>query len=317
MNLYIVCEHSGTAQRLSALLPGATVSDKPPIEPVDVLLRWGGTSGSDQATWVLNPLRAIEASRYQHHVASLLRVNRIPATAVTSATARYRVYIFDLRSFGITRRSGRAWRLVRPGRKLLERLVIPARRAMYSLGLHGGCVEIGFINQRATIVRVSAGPALGSTLSQRLARAVQQYIDERRYDPTGRTIVLGADPEFIMRSRRTGRIITANRFFPYRGPVGHDRLLAKSLGGRPLAELRPSPSTEPEQLFRNLQNGIRRAMRRTGRRVEFTAGSLPFAQFPIGGHVHFSGVSLTAHFLRALDIYLAIPLMLIDNPARS
>lgn len=318
MNVYVVCDDRGTRQRLSALLPDVTVNDTPPDHPVDLLLRWGSTAGSDQATWVLNPRHAMEASRYHHHVASVLRVNRIPVASGSAILPRYRVYVFDLRSFAITRRTSKGWRLVRPSRTLLENLVIRSRRALYALGLHGGCIELGYMGTRGPLViRVIPGPALGQSLSRRLARAIRNYMDERRYDPSGRTVVLGADPEFILRSRRTGRLVTANRFFPYRGVVGHDRLLAKSLGGRPLAELRPAPSSEPEQLFRNLERGIQRAMRRTGRRIEFTAGSLPFARFPIGGHIHFSGVALTTDFMRALDIYLAIPLLLIDNPARS
>ena len=144
-----------------------------------------------------------------------------------------------------------------------------------------------------------------------------KFIAERRDDPTGRSVILGADPEFILRRRRSGRIVAANRYFPYRGSVGHDRLYARFLRGRPLAELRPSPASEPEELFQHIRRAIRKAMARTGSRVEFTAGSLPFARFPIGGHIHFSGIPLTSNLLRALDVYLAVPLLLIDNPARS
>ena len=76
-----------------------------------------------------------------------------------------------------------------------------------------------------------------------------KFIAERRDDPTGRSVILGADPEFILRRRRSGRIVAANRYFPYRGSVGHDRLYARFLRGRPLAELRPAPASEPEELF--------------------------------------------------------------------
>lgn len=314
MNAYIVCEHSGTRQRLAELLPNVTVAETAPDHTVDLLIRWDSAEGEEYATKVLNPSYVIHAARYHHYAASAIRANRIPVASYNRAPARYRVYLFDLRSFGITRRSGRSWRLIRPGRKLLEKLVIRARRALYALGLHAGLVEM---SAGLSVVRVHVGPPLGPRLTRRLAAAIKKFIDERRHDPTGKTIVMGADPEFILRSRRTGRLIIANRYFPYRGVVGHDRLFARHLRGRPLAELRPRPSTEPEQLFQHLQSAIRRAVRRTGRRVEFRAGSLPFARFPIGGHIHFSGVSLTTDLLRALDIYMAIPLLLIDNPARS
>lgn len=318
MNAYVVCEHAATRQRLSTLLPDFTIAESPPDHPVDLLLRWGSSVGEDRATVVLNPKNAVEASRFHHHVASAVRTNRISVASFTRLPARYRVYLFDLRSFAIMRRSGRRWSLIRPSRKLRESLVIRARRALYALGLHAGCVEMSRGDGRKyVVIRVNSGPAMGRTVSARFAKALKQFIDERRYDPTGRTIVLGADPEFILRSRRTGRLVTANRFFPYRGLVGHDRLHARFLRGRPLAELRPAPSSEPEVLFRHLKRAIRRAMAKTGRRIEFTAGSLPFSRFPIGGHVHFSGIPLTTDFLRALDLYLAVPLLLIDNPARS
>lgn len=318
MNVYIVCEHAPTRQRLQEFLPDVTLSDRAPETPVDLLVRWGSWHGSDLARTVLNPRHAVEACRYHHHVVRVARANRIGALSHPRLLPRYRVYLFDMRSYAITRRVGKRWRLVRPSRTLREKLVIRARRAVYSLGLHTACVEmVAGDGGRYVVTGVQSGPALTKTLSQRFASALMKFIAERRDDPTGRTVVLGADPEFILRRRRTGRIVAANRYFPYRGSVGHDRLYARFLRGRPLAELRPAPSSEPEELFQHIRRAIRRAMAKTGSRVEFTAGSLPFARFPIGGHIHFSGIPLTSNFLRALDIYLAVPLLLIDNPARS
>lgn len=314
MSVCIVCEHKSTRQRLAQLLPDVTVAGAPPDGPVDLLLRWDTAAGTDDARCVLNPKAAVEASRYHHHVVAVARTNRVPVASYRLVAARYRVYVFDLRSFAITRRAGRRWRLVRPPQRLREKLVVRSRLVLYGLGLHAGCVEL---SPGAAVLRVYVGPPLGRLLCRRLAAAIREFLAERRHDPADRTVVLGADPEFILRSRRTKRLVTANRFFPYKGVVGYDRLFARGLRGRPLAELRPRPAGEPEELFRNLQSAVRRAIRRTGRRIEFTAGSLPFSRFPIGGHIHFSGVPLTTRLLRALDIYLAVPLLLIDDPARS
>ncbi len=318
MNVYIVCEHASTRQRLQECLPDVTLSDRAPDAPVDLLVRWGSWHGSDLARTVLNPRHAVEACRYHRHVVRVARVNRIGAVSDPRIVARYRIYLFDMRSYAITRRVGKRWRLIKPSRTLLEKLVIRARRVLYSLGLHTGCVEmVPGASGRFLVVRVHSGPVLNRTLSQRFAKALMKFIAERRDDPTGRSVILGADPEFILRRRRSGRIVAANRYFPYRGSVGHDRLYARFLRGRPLAELRPAPASEPEELFQHIRRAIRKAMARTGSRVEFTAGSLPFARFPIGGHIHFSGIPLTSNLLRALDVYLAVPLLLIDNPARS
>lgn len=318
MKAYIVCSHETTRNNLQPLLPQFHVVDKPPPERVDLLLRWGTGDGIDNAHVVLNPKKAVEASQFSHHVATALRTNRLTANVSTKAGPRYRVYMFDLRSFSIVRRVRGRWRFIRPKRRLRERLVIRSRRALYALGLTSGSVDIGITQRgRFYIQRIDSGPRLTDALSRRLAAAVTSFMDQRRYTAEGRDVVLGADPEFILRHRRTKRIVTANRFFPYRGTVGHDRLLARRLRGRPLAELRPAPSPDPHQVYRNIRNGVRRAMARTGWRIEFTAGSLPFPSFPIGGHIHFSKVSLTTKFIQALDTYLAVPLLLIDHPTRS
>lgn len=40
---------------------------------------------------------------------------------------------------------------------------------------------------------------------------------------------------------------------------------------------------------------------------------MPQPGFPLGGHLHFSGVSLNGALLRALDNYLALPLALLED----
>jgi hypothetical protein len=51
--------------------------------------------------------------------------------------------------------------------------------------------------------------------------------------------------------------------------------------------------------------------------IEWRAGSMPFDQFPVGGHIHFKGVLLSGQLLRALDNYLAVPLLLIEEPTSA
>lgn len=301
---------------MAELLEGFETSDSGLEVPADLVIRWGVSEGPERAPWVVNRATAIEKSRDWAQVASFLRANRIAASNL--AMPRFRVYLFDMRTFAVTRRVGRNWRLFRPSRKLRELLAVRCRRVLYAVGLHAGAVEVGIGRRgRLVITKVTAGPRLNAPIARRLAAAIHEYMARRRFDPSGRRVVLGADPEFILRRRSTGRLVTANRFFPYRGSVGHDRLLRRSYGGRPLAELRPAPSEDPHQLLSNLRRGMRRAISRTGRRIAFSAGSLPFAGLPIGGHIHFSNISFTTDLLWALDMYLGVPLLLLDHPVRA
>lgn len=316
MKRVFVCAHEPTRLRVAEFLEGFESSDTVPAEPVDLVIRWGITEGNAHANWVVNTRSAIERSEDWAEVAAFLRANRIGSSGQN--LPHFRIYLFDMRTFAITRRSGRGWRLFRPSRKFRELIAVRCRRVLYALGLHAGAVELGIGRRgRLVITKVSAGPRLNATIARRLAGAINEYVQARRYDPSERRVVLGADPEFILRRRSTGRLVTANRFFPYRGTVGHDRLLRRSFGGRPLAELRPAPSEDPYQLLRNLRRAMRRAILRTGRRIAFSAGSLPFASLPIGGHIHFSNISFTTDFLWALDVYLGIPLLLLDHPVRA
>ncbi|MCZ4142661.1 hypothetical protein BZG17_33240, partial [Escherichia coli] len=44
------------------------------------------------------------------------------------------------------------------------------------------------------------------------------------------------------------------------------------------------------------------------------AGSMPQRGLPLGGHVHFSGITLNGELLRTLDNYLALPLAMLQDP---
>src|SRR5690606_17843696 len=48
--------------------------------------------------------------------------------------------------------------------------------------------------------------------------------------------------------------------------------------------------------------------------IRWLAGGMPYPGYPLGGHIHFSGVHLNFKLLRALDNYLALPLVLAEDP---
>src|SRR5690606_772207 len=105
---------------------------------------------------------------------------------------------------------------------------------------------------------------------------------------------------------------------PRSGDVGCDRIWLRGDSTRsklPIAELRPKPSHNPKELVTNLYRLLIKAdnmIQHEG--VQFLAGSTPLKGYPIGGHIHFSNVDINSFLLRALDNYLALPCVLIEDP---
>ncbi|WP_423803109.1 putative amidoligase domain-containing protein, partial [Paenibacillus pseudetheri] len=82
----------------------------------------------------------------------------------------------------------------------------------------------------------------------------------------------------------------------------------------PLAELRPQPRGEPRALLAQLMSAAATADRLIAdRTLRWRAGGMPLTGWALGGHLHFSGVTLTAPLLRALDNYLALPMLLLED----
>ncbi|WP_438445742.1 putative amidoligase domain-containing protein [Gorillibacterium sp. sgz5001074] len=136
-------------------------------------------------------------------------------------------------------------------------------------------------------------------------------------DPAARRpVLLGADPEFVLR-RPDGHFVSASRYLEKEGAVGCDAVvLSRSKVIHPLAELRPKPCASPPELVRELYRTMRQAAALIGDdSLAWLAGSMPAKGLPIGGHVHVSGVWLNERLLRALDNYVALPLVLAEGQA--
>ena len=196
------------------------------------------------------------------------------------------------------KRVGRRWRHVGhwsapPVHKLRE----TARRAVYALGLHFGAVDLG--GAHGAVVRVAPDPPLDDRLARRFARAMETYVATTQEAvsasygwTTGQEVVLGADPEFILRIAAPGRTVSAARFFSRWGVVGLDRACFKRNGVLiyPLAEVRPPPSPDPLELVENLRRAFARAASAVrGHRINFRSrrhgaaplhhrGTYPFQQ---------------------------------------
>lgn len=296
----------------------------------DAVVRWGNCDGIDGgARIVFNPAKALERAQDPEYVVATFAAHGMstryykPAhTRVPPVRARYRVHVCDLRTVAVYRAVRKGYRRIRAlGTKQMQRVRETAVRAAYVLGLHIACVDVGKLSKKRFVpMAVNPTPSLtretGKLYGKAIAAAVQRRL--RRMTEPRTPLVLGADLEFIM-LRRRGGIIYASRYFPRHGRVGYDQQGSRRYrGAHPIVEVRPAPTPDPLELVDRIRTLLRRAATRAPRRgVRWEAGSLPVPSFPIGGHIHMSGIDLTTELLRALDNYVAFPVMMLENPVRA
>ncbi|MEK5446352.1 putative amidoligase domain-containing protein [Paenibacillus sp. FSL R7-0331] len=191
-----------------------------------------------------------------------------------------------------------------------------AVRALYSLGLDSGEVRLSALGGRQYAVEevipfsVATGEIPG--FYQAAAQALSAALGSEQSGRPG--LLMGMDPEFILLRESTGRVVPASRYLPLDGVAGCDAGPPGTRGTFPVAELRPQPRGEPRALLAQLMSAVRAADRLIAdRELCWRAGGMPLPGWALGGHLHFSGVTLTAPLLRALDNYLALPLMLLED----
>ncbi|MEF3302954.1 putative amidoligase domain-containing protein [Paenibacillus sp. GYB003] len=198
-----------------------------------------------------------------------------------------------------------------------------AARLLFLAGLDYGMVDIGIRpGGRPLLLAIEPFPAMEAPLAGRLAEALGRYRDaearERERDPGLPNFRMGADPEFLL-TNADGKVVPASAYLPRQGRAGCDVV---RIGGKvmyPLAELRPRPSADPLQLVGHVRQALAAASRLIPDTpgVKWLAGGMPAKGFALGGHIHLSGVSLRVPLLRALDNYLALPLVLIEDERSS
>jgi hypothetical protein len=198
--------------------------------------------------------------------------------------------------------------------KLLQRIAV---RTLYSLGLDSGEVLLRAMGNRRYVVE--GVTPLVKTSGQRLpepyrsaALALERKLALEQPDRSG--LLMGMDPEFIILRESTGRVVPASRYLPTDGVAGCDAGPPGTRGAFPVAELRPQPRGEPRALLAQLMSAAALADRLIAdRSLRWRAGGMPLTGWALGGHLHFSGVTLTAPLLRALDNYLALPMLLLED----
>ncbi|WNS44958.1 putative amidoligase domain-containing protein [Paenibacillus sp. MMS20-IR301] len=192
-----------------------------------------------------------------------------------------------------------------------------AVRTLYSLGLDSGEVELRALGGRRYAVTgiKPLMPAAGEPLPQPYRSAAQALDRALALEPPGRTgLLMGMDPEFLLLRESTGRVVPASRYLPTDGIAGCDAGPPGTYGVFPVAELRPAPRGEPRALLAQLMSAAAQADRLIAdRSLRWRAGGMPLPGWALGGHLHFSGVTLCAPLLRALDNYLALPMMLLED----
>lgn len=200
--------------------------------------------------------------------------------------------------------------------RLLRRLARTAVRAIYALGLDYGLVRIAMAPRGAMyVLGVDPFPASPPGLITKFAAQLTTHASILAAYRTGMQqsdIVLGLDAEFVLTTSQ-GELVPADRYLPAAGPAGHDVAFIGRRVMRALAELRPVPSSEPRQLFANLQRAMRIAARRIDPALNWRAGGAPLTGISLGGHLHFSGLPLTFEFMRTLDNYVTLPLSLLED----
>lgn len=205
-------------------------------------------------------------------------------------------------------------------RPLLERrLEKVAVRALYALLLEVGEVTIrAGEDGRYIVEQVSAMPDYrGEERAGSTARAIWSTLEEigrQEAAAKERQLLLGMDPEFLLFNRATGKVIPASRFLARSGEAGCDSLRYRGERRFPLAELRPRPAGDPRKVLVQLLHAFRLAERSIeDKALLWQAGGMPQRGFPLGGHIHFSGIPLTFQLLQALDNYLALPVAALED----
>ncbi|CAM3845910.1 MULTISPECIES: putative amidoligase domain-containing protein [Paenibacillus] len=200
---------------------------------------------------------------------------------------------------------------------LHRRLEKAAVRSLYTLGAEEGEVVIAARPGRRYVVeeiRIQGSPGR-AVMSAKAAPAGRYNRQSLGGTEAGEgNLLLGMDPEFIL-MKDNGEIVHASEFMQRGGLAGSDAVRFRGEVIYPLAELRPDPKAQPKELIRELQRAMREAYALiTDRTLSWRAGALPYRDFPLGGHIHFSGVPLNISLLQVLDNYLALPLALLEDP---
>ncbi|MBM7866387.1 hypothetical protein GTO89_07220 [Heliobacterium gestii] len=322
VDLLVLHPNRLSARRLADAL-GCKQAIECPVPPPEGLIRFGAASGVEGRRFTVNPRSAIANLR---DPTALYRLHRLPYGTRKGIGRTLTLHVVDGQVIALQSKDTFS-------KMERQKSLALALRALYLAGADFGAVDLAVpVRGAPRVTKVTTAPLLTVELASAYGRAIVPLIERKRRgagqggsaggssageamavggdgSPPGASapLTLGADPEFMFKHTQTGKLVPANRFFPTEGPIGCDRRKA-------IAEIRPDPQTEARDLTQSIGSLLAGAAKKVRKKpVRMLAGAMPFSQFPIGGHIHFGGLSLTFPLLRALDNYLLIPLFLVER----
>lgn len=296
-----------------------------------IVLEAPNTNQMSESMYILNDEKQVERIRDPKAKNEILRLHGIPVASQGHLLREYVISIFQTRALAIYRSVGQnAWLAQSKKQKRLQyqrvsltdkgkevrKVQTMAIRAIYALGLDYGVVRCGVgAGRKLTILQVNPGPKLNNEMERGFIQSIRQYA-KRLSQPKVplNQVVLGADPEFIMQSPK-GHLLIASNYFPIHGRVGCDAIwLGQNHSHKPLVEVRPEPTSDPRTLVVRIYQGLIQAAKKMGNTpAKWLAGAMPYNGFPLGGHIHFSGIQPNFKLLRALDNYLSLLLVIVED----
>jgi hypothetical protein len=291
----------------------------------DVMIQWG-VGDKDEHCIKINSTASIDVTKDKRKMKRVLALNGISYSPVDPrthnfSTQRYIIPIFHLEPLAVYRRQigiHTKYEQIDLNRKSrsISQFIRDAIKTVYCLGLDFAIVTLAvqWGKTKHIVQKVDPSPELTIELADLFAKAIYrfelQYKDET-YKNT--QALLGMDPEFML-CRADGKVVSAAQFLQREGRAGYDGIRVKGKVVYPLVELRPKPSVEPRQLMIHLMQTMRKAANQIDNpHLSWVAGGMPKKGFCLGGHLHFSLIWLNSRLLRALDNYLALPLILIED----
>ncbi|MBB5171991.1 putative amidoligase domain-containing protein [Texcoconibacillus texcoconensis] len=138
--------------------------------------------------------------------------------------------------------------------------------------------------------------------------------EQKNHTPIAMTF--GADVEFMIVNRKSGKFVAYPGATYDDGTVGTDRALSRHEHHfyRPIFELRPPPATSGEQLYQSVKREYERLSYRLNRHgYDIDSRPNPFGRWTLGGHFHIGGYWPRKVDIRRLDRYVALPLRILED----